>query len=98
MVHKFCKKFGCKKGNLTTAIKSEVKKCIEKNLNPQPNKYISSAKVDAMFSNVFNRINKAKKSPDTGSEKSRSIEKEWMNAFYEMKNTVSKERNKNSER
>ena len=31
LVQRFCKKFGCKQGNLTTAIKSEIKKCIMKN-------------------------------------------------------------------
>ena len=97
LAHKFCKKFGCKKGNLTTAIKLEIKKCIKKNLNPQPDKYFSSAKVKAIFGQVTNRVAEKKNSLDTGSERSRLIEKEWLNAFYEMKNTVGKERNKNNE-
>lgn len=97
LVQRFCKKFGCKQGNLTTAIKSEIKKCIMKNLNPQQDKYFSSAKVNSIFSQVANRVAEKKNSLDTCGERSRLIEKEWMNAFYEMKNTTSEERNKNNE-
>ncbi len=96
LVLKFCKKFGCKKGNLTTAIKSEIKKCIRKNLSLEPDKYFSSAKAKAIFDQVINRVSEKKNSSDSGSEKSRLIEKEWLNAFYEMKNTTSEERNKNN--
>ena len=97
LVQKFCKKFGCKKGNLTTAIKSEIQKCIRKNLSFEPDKYFSSAKVNSIFGQVINRVTEKKKSPGIGSEKSRIVEKEWMNAFYEMQNTVNDERNKNNE-
>ena len=97
LVQKFCKKFGCKKGNLTTAIKSEIKKCILKNLSLEPDKYFSSAKVKAIFGQVTNRVAEKRNSLDSGSERSRSIEKEWMNAFYAMKNITSEERNKNNE-
>ena len=97
LVQKFCKKFGCKKGNLTTAIKSEIKKCIRKNLSFELDKYFSSAKVKAVFGKVTNRVTEKKNSLDTGGERSRLIEKEWLNAFYEMKNTTSEERNKNNE-
>ena len=93
----FCKKFGCKKGNLTTAIKSEIKKCILKNLPLEPDRYFSSTKVKAIFGQAINRVTKKKNSLDTYGERSRLIEKEWMNAFYKMQNTVSEERNKNNE-
>lgn len=94
LVQRFCKKFGCKKGNLITAIKSEIKKCIRKNLSFEPDKYFSSAKVKAIFDQVTNRVTEKKNSLDTASERSRLIEKEWMNAFYEMKTTTSEGRNK----
>lgn len=97
LVQKFCKKFGCKKGNLTTAIKSEIKKCIRKNLSLEPDKCFSSAKVKAIFGQVTNRVTEKKNLLDTGGERSRLIEKEWLNAFYEMKNTVNQERNKSDE-
>lgn len=97
LMQKFCIKFVCKKGNLTTAIKSEIKKCILKNLSLEPDRYFSSAKVKAIFSQVTNRVTEKKNSLDTGSEKIRLIEKEWLNAFYEMQNTAGKERNKNNE-
>ena len=97
LVQRFCKKFGCKKGNLTTAIKLEIKKCIRKNLLFEPDRYFSSIKVKSIFGQVTNRVAEKKNSLDAGNERSRLIEKEWMNAFYEIKNTVNKERNKNNE-
>ena len=97
LVLKFCKKFGCKKGNLTTAIKTEVKKCIRKNLSLEPDRYFSSARVKAIFGQVTNRVAEKKNSLDSGSERSRSIEKEWLNAFYAMRKIVNEERNKNNE-
>ena len=96
LVQKFCKKFGCKKGNLTTAIKLEIKKCIRNNLSLEPDKYFSSAKVKAIFGQVTNRVTEKKNTLDSGSEKNRLIEKEWMNAFYEMQKTVNEERNENN--
>lgn len=92
LAQKFCKKFGCKKGNLTTAIKKEIKKCIQKNLNPEPDIYISSTKVKAIFAEFFNRVTQKKNSLNAGSEKSRLIEKDWLNAFDVMRNTVNQER------
>lgn len=96
LVQRFCKKFGCKKGNLTTAIKSEIKKCIRKNLFLEPDRYFSSTKVKVIFGKVINRVSQKKNSLNAGSERSRLIEKEWLNAFYEMKKTVNEERNKNN--
>ena len=94
LIQKFCKKFGCQKGNLTTTIKKEIKKSIQKNMNPKPDEYISSTKVEAIFNQVKNRVNEKVKLLDTGSEKSKLIEKEWINAFYEMQNALNQERNK----
>ena len=97
LVQRFCKKFGCQKGNLTTAIKAEIKKCIRKNLSLEPDKYFSSTKVKSIFGQATKRVSQKKNFLDAGSEKSRSIEKEWVNAFYEMKNTTIEGRNKNNE-
>lgn len=94
LIQKFCKKFGCQRGNLTTAIKKEIKKSIQKNMNPKPDEYISSTKVEAIFNQVKNRVNEKVRSLDTGSKKSKLIEKEWINAFYEMQNALNQERNK----
>ena len=94
MVQKFCKKFGCQKGNLTSFIKREVKKCIRKNLEIEPDKYFSSTDVNVVFDQVINRVNEKRDSLDAGSEKSRLVEKEGLNAFFEMQNTIKQERNK----
>ena len=94
LVQKFCKKFGCQKGSLTTAIKKEIKKCIQKNLNPEPEEHFSSTKVETIFNQVKNHVNEKVKFLDTCSEKSKLIEKEWIKAFYEMQNALNQERNK----
>ena len=94
MVQKFCEKFGCQKGNLTSFIKREVKKCIRKNLEIEPDKYFSSTDVNAVFDQVINRVNEKRDSLDASSEKSRLVEKEGLNAFFEMQNTIKQERNK----
>lgn len=94
LVQKFCKKFGCQKGNLTPFIKREVKKCIRKNLEIEPDKYFSSTDVKAIFDQVINRVNEKRDSLDAGSEKSRLVEKEGLNAFFEMQNTLKQERTK----
>ena len=94
MVQKFCKKLGCQKGNLTSFIKKEVKKCIRKNLEIEPDKYFSSTDVKAVFDQVINRVNEKRDSLDASSEKSRLVEKEGLNAFFEMQNTIKQERNK----
>lgn len=94
LVQKFCKKFGCQKGNLTYFIKREVKKCIRKNLEIEPDKYSSSTDVKAVFDQVKNRVNEKAMSLATCSEKSKLIEKEWMHAFYEMQYNLNQERNK----
>ena len=94
LVQKFCKKFGCQKGNLTSYIKTEIKKCIRKNLETEFKKYFSSTDVKAIIDQVINRVNEKRDSLDAGSEKSRLVEKEGLNAFFEMQNTIKQERNK----
>ena len=94
LVQKFYKKFRCKKGNLTSFIKREVKKCIRKNLEIEPDKYFSSTDVNVVFDQVINRVNEKRDSLDASSEKSRLVEKEGLNAFFEMQNTLKQERNK----
>ena len=94
MVQKFCKKFGCQKGKLTSFIKREVKKCIRKNLEIEPDKYFSSTDVKAIFDQVINRVNEKRDSLDAGSEKIKLIEKEWLNTFSKMQDTLKQERNK----
>ena len=94
LVQKFCEKFGCQKGNLTSFIKREVKKCIRKNLEIEPDKYFSSTDVKAVFDQVINRVNEKQNHLDAGSEKIKLIEKEWLNTFSKMQDTLKQERNK----
>ena len=56
-----------------------------------------SIKVKSIFGQVTNRVAEKKNSLDAGNERSRLIEKEWLNAFYAMQKTVNEERNENNE-
>lgn len=55
LIQNFCKKFGCKKGNLTSYVKTEIKKCIQKNLNFKPSNRLNANIVKCAYDNVFIR-------------------------------------------
>ena len=59
-----------------------------------PNKYFSSTDVKAVFDKVINRMNEKHDKLDASSEKSKFIEKEWLNTFSKMQDTLKQERNK----
>ena len=95
MVQKFCKKFGCQKGNLTTAIKKEIKKCIWKNLNFKPTSRLEAEFVKSTYNNVFIRAYKNCDGVPEGSEKNKAIEKELVKSFYQMLDKIKPEENYN---
>lgn len=93
LVQKFCKKHGCKKGNLTTYIKREVEKCIQKNLNFKPTSRLEAEFVKSAYNNVFIRAYKNCDGLPEGSEKNKAIEKELIKSFYQMLSEIKPEEN-----
>ena len=93
LVQKFCKKFGCKKGNLTSYIKREVKKCVQKNLNFKPTSRLEAEFVKSAYNNVFIRAYKNCDGLPEGSEKNKAIEKELIKSFYQMLSEIEPEEN-----
>lgn len=93
LVQKFCKKFGCQKGNLTSYIKREVEKCIRKNLNFKPTSRLEAEFIKSAYNNVFIRAYKNCDGLPEGSEKNKAIEKELIKSFYQMLSEIKPEEN-----
>lgn len=91
LVQKFCKKFGCQKGNLTTYIKREVEKCIQKNLNFKPTSRLEAEFIKSAYNNVFIRAYKNCDGLPECSEKNKAIEKELIKSFYQMLSEIKSE-------
>ncbi len=81
LVAKFSERFGCGKGNLTTHIKNEIRRCIRKNLCP---KQISSTKAEVLFAKVKNSVNEKEKRYDGVREKNKFVHKEVFRVFDEL--------------
>lgn len=93
LVQKFRKKFGCKKGSLTSCIKREVKKCVQKNLSFKPTSRLEAEFVKSAYNNVFIRAYKNCDGLPEGSEKNKVIEKELIKSFYQMLSEIKPEEN-----
>ncbi len=59
LVKKCRKKLGAEKGNLTTVIKAEIKKCIRKNLLAFNVKNFSCAEIRSMFEQMLCRVDES---------------------------------------
>ena len=93
LVQKFCKKFGCKKGNLTSYVKTEIKKCIQKNLNFKPSNRLDANIIKCAYDNVFIRAYQNLDSLPEGSEKNNALEQLLIKSFYQMLNEIKPEEN-----
>ena len=93
LLQKFCKKLGCKNGNLTSYIKREVKKCIQKNLNFKPADRLKAEVVKSAYDNVFIRAYQNLDSLPEGSEKNKALEQQLIKSFYQMLNEIKPEEN-----
>lgn len=93
LVQMFCKKFGCKKGNLTSYIKREVKKCIQKNLNFKPADRLEAEFVKSAYNNVFNRAYKNCDGLPEGNEQNKALEQQLIKSFYQMLGEIKPEEN-----
>ncbi len=72
-VARFCEKFGCSKGNVTTRIKAEIKRCIRKNLHTVK---ISSTDAKALFAKVNELVDENEKRYDGVHDKEKFVQKE----------------------
>ncbi len=88
LAERFCEKFGCKKGNFSTGIKIEIRKCIRKNLKISSVKRFSSAEITAAFDEAFHRISEKGEMLDGRRDKNERVQKEYRWAFNAMLETL----------
>ena len=88
LAERFCEKFGCKKGNFSTGIKIEIRKCIRKNLKISSVKRFSSAEITAAFNEAFHRISEKGKMLDGRRDKNERVQRESRWAFNAMLDTL----------
>ncbi len=88
LAERFCEKFGCKKGNFSTGIKIEIRKCIRKNLKISSVKRFSSAEITAAFDEAFHRISEKGEMLDGRRDKNERVQREYRWAFNAMLDTL----------
>ena len=88
LAERFCEKFGCKKGNFSTGIKIEIRKCIRKNLKISSVKRFSSAEITAAFDEAFHRISEKGEMLDGRRDKNERVQREYRWAFNAMLETL----------
>ena len=89
LAERFCEKFGCKKGNFSTGIKIEIRKCIRKNLKISSVKRFSSAEITAAFDEAFHRISEKGEMLDGRRDKYERVQREYRWAFNATLDTLS---------
>lgn len=88
LAEKFKEKFGYKKGNFSTGIKIEIRKCIRKNLKISSVKRFSSAEITAAFDEAFHRISEKGEMLDGRRDKNERVQREYRWAFKAMLDTL----------
>ena len=88
LAERFCEKFGYKKGNFSTGIKIEIRKCIQKNLKISSVKRFSSAEITAAFDEAFHRISEKGEMLDGRRDKNERVQREYRWAFNAMLETL----------
>lgn len=88
LAERFCEKFGYKKGNFSTGIKIEIRKCIRKNLKISSVKRFSSVEITAAFDEAFHRISEKGEILDGRRDKNERVQREYRWAFNAMLETL----------
>ena len=88
LTERFKEKFGYKKGNFSTGIKIEIRKCIRKNLKISYVKRFSSAEITAAFGEAFHRISEKGEMMDGRRDKNERVQREYRWAFNALLDTL----------
>lgn len=88
LAERFKEKFGYKKGNFSTGIKIEIRKCIRKNLKISSVKRFSSAEITAAFDEAFHRISEKGEMLDGRRDKNERVQREYRWAFNALLDTL----------
>ena len=96
LAERFKEKFGYKKGNFSTGIKIEIRKCIRKNLKISSVKRFSSAEITAAFDEAFHRISEKGEMLDGRRDKNERLQREYRWAFNALLDTLTNSTKKGS--
>ena len=81
LADRFCEKFGYEKGELGPGIKTQIRKCIRKNLKPKIVKRFSSADIQAAFDQAFHHVAEKGEALDGRRDKCKRLQREYHRAF-----------------
>ena len=89
LVERCREKFVDEKGGLTGGIKTEIQKCIRKNLKEQTVERFSSTEIAEAFDRAFRRVDEKSSQLGEACEKHKLVHKEYRRAFILMLDTFS---------
>ena len=81
LADRFCEKFGHEKGELGPGIKTQIRKCIRKNLKQRTVKRFSSADIQAAFDQAFRHVSEKGEALDGRRDKCERLQREYHRAF-----------------
>lgn len=88
LADRFCEKFGYEKGELGPDIKTQIRKCIRKNLKQRTVKRFSSADIQAAFEQAFRRVSEKSEALDGRRDKCEKLQREYHRAFQMKRDTL----------
>ena len=95
---RFCEKFGYEKGELGPGIKTQIRKCIRKNLKQRTVKRFSSADIQAAFDQAIRHVSEKGEALDGRRDKCERLQREYHRAFKMKHDTLSLQIRKETEK
>ena len=98
LADRFCEKFGYEKGKFGPGIKTQIRKCIRKNLKQRTMKRFSSADIQAAFDQAFRHVSEKSEALDGRRDKCERVQREYHRAFQMQRDTLSLQIRKETEK
>ena len=98
LADRFCEKFGYEKGKFGPGIKTQIRKCIRKNLKQRIVKRFSSADIQAAFDQAFRHVSEKSEALDGRRDKCERLQREYHRAFQMKHDTLSLQIRKETEK
>ena len=98
LADRFCEKFGYEKGKFGPGIKTQIRKCIRKNLKQRTVKRFSSADIQAAFDQAFRHVSEKGEALDGRRDKCECLQREYHRAFQMKRDTLSLQIRKETEK
>lgn len=98
LADRFCEKFGYEKGELGPGIKTQIRKCIRKNLKQSIVQRFSSADIQAAFDQAIRHVSEKGEALDGRRDKCERLQREYHRAFKMKHDTLSLQIRKETEK